>query len=188
MCYSTTALNCLILPETGVKHAEKDANKSASNSYKTAPAFVLPFVVDLLFKCPVRKVNEVQKNFPASTISHKNSKSLKTNTRTPAISSRRMAKSNAFLIGSRRRLKRRDVPLALPKPTHRHEEEALDQSISWLSMKWVRTSKWAARSKTRCCSDGCSRSSASGSGGWQRGRNWRPRKPRWRWSTTSQKT
>lgn len=61
---------------------------------------------------------------------------------------------------------------------------ALDQSISWFSMKCVRTSRWAARSSTRCCRDGCSKSSASGNGGWQRGRYWRPLKPRCSCRTT----
>lgn len=61
---------------------------------------------------------------------------------------------------------------------------ALDQSISWLSTKCVRTSRCAARSSTRCWRDGCSKSSASGRGGWQRGRYWRPLKQRCSCKTT----
>lgn len=80
--------------------------------------------------------------------------------------------------------------LARLNPTphgHDDEERAHDQSASWLSMKRWRTSRWAARSRTKCWRDGCSRSSASGMGGWQRGRYWRLLKSRCRWSTTSQK-
>lgn len=73
-------------------------------------------------------------------------------------------------------------------PKHIHEEGLLDHSSSWLSKKCVCTSKWVAKSSTKCCNDGCSSSSASGRGGWHRGRYCLPLNDLWRWSTTSQNT
>ena len=54
------------------------------------------------------------------------------------------------------------------------QPRANNQSISLPSIKWPLTSKWAARSRTRCCKEGCSSRSASGNGGWQRGLSCRP--------------
>lgn len=80
------------------------------------------------------------------------------------------------------------LPSRLNPTQAAEEEQALDHSTSCVSMKWVLTSRWVARSRTRWCKEVCSRSSASGRDGWQRGRYWRPRKARCKWRTTSQNT
>lgn len=83
---------------------------------------------------------------------------------------------------------REDDVQFLLNPTHGHEDDALDHSTSCPSMKWVRTSRCDARSSTRCCREGCSKSSASGNRGWHLGRYWRPLNALCRCSTTSQNT
>jgi len=63
-----------------------------------------------------------------------------------------------------------------------------DHSVfpSWRKLSL--TSRWAARSSTRCCRAGWSRRSPSGRGGWHSGRHWGSLNERCRCSTTSQNT
>lgn len=62
------------------------------------------------------------------------------------------------------------------------------QSHSGPSEKWPRTSRAVANWNIICDSVGCSSNSVDGKGGSQRGRIWRPRKPRCSLNTTSQNT
>lgn len=99
--------------------------------------------------------------------------------RAPAINSSSVSSSTSRLSSL---LVRLDSSMTL------RSQDFLHQSPSGPSTKCPLTSNAEASCRIMCAKDGCSNSSALGSGGSHRGRWWRPRNPRCNRSVTSQNT